>query len=161
DAPSRDALLEFATKLLDRTGAAHLEFRSIEAQCPGWRVKEGLYATFRRPISADHEKNLTPIPRKQRAVGRKGIANALKTRVGHDARTLHRIYGESVRNLGTPVFPKRYFAVLCEEFGQDAEILVVEDRGQPIAAVLSFYFRDEVLPYYGGGTVAARDRGAN
>jgi FemAB-related protein (PEP-CTERM system-associated) len=59
------------------------------------------------------------------------------------------------------VFSAKYFAALCAEFGDDAEILVVEDLGVPIAAVLSFYFRDEVLPYYGGGTPAARSRAGN
>jgi FemAB-related protein (PEP-CTERM system-associated) len=161
DNASRDALVAYASDLLGRTKADHLEFRSIAAQTPGWLVKEGLYVTFRRQISADHEANLTAIPRKQRAVVRKGIANQLTTRVGHDWRTLHSVYGESVRNLGTPVFPRKYFALLCEEFGDDAEILVVEDQGTPIAAVLSFYFRDEVLPYYGGGTPAARSRAGN
>ena len=38
---------------------------------------------------------------------------------------------------------------------------MVEDKGTPIAAVLSFYFRDQVLPYYGGGTPAARSRAGN
>jgi FemAB-related protein (PEP-CTERM system-associated) len=161
DEASRAALVAYATDLLARTKAGHLEFRSIDATRPGWLVKEGLYVTFRREISADHDKNLTAIPRKQRAVVRKGIANGLSTRVGHDWRTLHRVYGESVRNLGTPVFPRRYFALLCKEFGDDAEILVVEDQGRAIAAVLSFYFRDEVLPYYGGGTPAARNRAGN
>lgn len=161
DDASRAALVDFAIDLFGRAKADHLEFRSIEPQCPGWLVKDGLYVTFRREILADHEKNLAAIPRKQRAVVRKGIANALATRVGHDWRTLHRVYGESVRNLGTPVFPARYFALLCEEFGEDAEILVVEDAGAPIAAVLSFYFRDQVLPYYGGGTPAARNRAGN
>ncbi len=161
DEASRAALIAYASDLLDWTKAGHLEFRSIEARCPGWLVKEGLYVTFRREISSDHEKNLNAIPRKQRAVVRKGIANLLATRVGHDSRTLHRVYAESVRNLGTPVFSRRYFALLCEEFGDDAEILVVEDEDTPIAAVLSFYFRDQVLPYYGGGTPAARHRAGN
>lgn len=161
DEASRQALVDHAVQLLASTKANHLEFRSIEASTPGFLVKEGLYVTFRREISADHEANLTAIPRKQRAVVRKGIANELTTRVGHDWRTLHRIYSESVRNLGTPVFPAKYFAALCDEFGSDAEILVVEDHGTPIAAVLSFYFRDEVLPYYGGGTPAARTRAGN
>ena len=161
DDESHTALVGFATDLLEHTQANHLEFRSIDASCPGWVVKEGLYVTFRREISADHDKNLSAIPRKQRAVVRKGIANELTVRVGHDAKTLHRVYAESVRNLGTPVFPRKYFALLCEEFGEDAEILVVEDKGVPIAAVLSFYFRDEVLPYYGGGTPAARSRAGN
>ena len=74
---------------------------------------------------------------------------------------MHAVYGESVRNLGTPVFSRKYFALLCEEFGEDAEILIVEDQGAPIAAVLSFYFRDQVLPYYGGGTPEARTRAGN
>jgi FemAB-related protein (PEP-CTERM system-associated) len=161
DDDSRDALVAYAAELMDSTGAAHVEFRSITASCPGWIVKEGLYVTFRRAISADNEKNLNTIPRKQRAVIRKGIANKLTARAGHDVPTLHRIYAESVRNLGTPVFPRRYFALLCEEFGDDAEILVIEDAGVPIAAVMSFYFRDEVLPYYGGGTPAARSRAGN
>ncbi len=160
DPESRQALVDFATGLLATTKADHLEFRSVEVD-GGWLVKEGLYVTFRREISADHDANLTAIPRKQRAVVRKGIANELTTRVGHDWRTLHRIYSESVRNLGTPVFPAKYFAALCQEFGGDAEILVVEDRGTPVAAVLSFYFRDQVLPYYGGGTPAARTRAGN
>ena len=161
DDASRDALVAFANVLLQHTKANHLEFRSEVAGNPGMLVKERLYVTFRREISADHDKNLTAIPRKQRAVVRKGIANELTTRVGHDWRTLHRVYGESVRNLGTPVFSRKYFRLLCEEFGEDAEILIVEDKGVPIAAVLSFYFRDQVLPYYGGGTPAARSRAGN
>ena len=33
--------------------------------------------------------------------------------------------------------------------------------GQPLSSVLSFYFRDEVLPYYAGDDEAARDLAAN
>jgi FemAB-related protein (PEP-CTERM system-associated) len=161
DQASRQALVDYATALLRSTKADHLEFRSIVAATPGFLVKEGLYVTFRRRISADHEANMNAIPRKQRAVLRKGIANELTIRVGHDWRTLHSVYAESVRNLGTPVFAAKYFAILCDEFRDDTEILIVEDQGTPIAAVLSFYFRDEVLPYYGGGTPAARRRAGN
>ena len=41
------------------------------------------------------------------------------------------------------------------------ETVIVTDRGEPVASVLSFFFREEVLPYYGGGTAAARRSGAN
>jgi len=36
-------------------------------------------------------------------------------------------------------------------------VLTVEHSGKAVASVLSFFFRDEVLPYYGGGTGAARE----
>jgi FemAB-related protein (PEP-CTERM system-associated) len=58
--------------------------------------------------------------------------------------------------------PKRYFQALLDEFGADAEVLTVTaPDGQPLSSVLSFYFRDEVLPYYAGDAEAARDLAAN
>ena len=72
-----------------------------------------------------------------------------------------RVYSESVRNLGTPVFPRRYFAALRETFGQDCDVVVVRDGREPVSAVMNFYFRETVLPYYGGGRAAARRNGAN
>ena len=77
--------------------------------------------------------------------------------VGADADGLHKVYAESVRNLGTPVFSRRYFRLLMEVFGDEADVVTILEGDAPIAAVMNFYFRDEVLPYYGGGTVAARD----
>jgi FemAB-related protein (PEP-CTERM system-associated) len=151
-----------------QTSAAALELRGL-APTPdawldnpaAWTLREGLYATFRKPITADDADNLRAIPRKQRAVVRKGIERGLTASVSRAAAPLHRIYAESVRNLGTPVFPRRWFAALLETFPAESEVLVVQDAGQPVAAVLSFYWRDEVLPYYGGGTAAARACHAN
>jgi hypothetical protein len=127
----------------------------------GWLTRPDLYVTFRKRIDADHDKNLKSIPRKQRAMVRKAMQNGLRSVVHHDVRQLHGIYAESVHNLGTPVFSRRYFALLVEVFGSDCDILTVLDGDDPIAAVMSFYFRDEVLPYYGGGTTFARQRAAN
>jgi FemAB-related protein (PEP-CTERM system-associated) len=66
-----------------------------------------------------------------------------------------------VRNLGTPVFSRRYFEALLKTFGQDCDVVIILDAGEPVSAVMNFYFRDTVLPYYGGGTHAARRSGAN
>jgi FemAB-related protein (PEP-CTERM system-associated) len=71
------------------------------------------------------------------------------------------MYSESVRNLGTPVLAKRFFAALLDEFRDATDILTVTLAGKPVSSVMSFYFRDEVLPYYGGGTADARDVKAN
>ena len=40
-------------------------------------------------------------------------------------------------------------------------LTVVDARGMPVSSVLSFYFRDEVLPYYAGDSIDARDLAAN
>jgi FemAB-related protein (PEP-CTERM system-associated) len=92
---------------------------------------------------------------------RRAIQNGLTAVVDRDVDRLHRIYAESVRNLGTPVFSRRYFRILAETFPDCSDVLTVLDGGKPIASVLNFYFRDEVLPYYGGGTRDARERAGN
>ncbi len=126
-----------------------------------WLERPDLYVTFRKAIDADNDKNMKAIPRKQRAMVRKGIQNGLRSVVGRDAALLHGIYAESVRNLGTPVFSRRYFALLTEVFGDDCDIVTIMDGDTALTSVMNFYFRDEVLPYYGGGTAAARQRAGN
>jgi FemAB-related protein (PEP-CTERM system-associated) len=101
------------------------------------------------------------IPRKQRAMVRKGIQNGLTSVANRDVGALHRIYAESVRNLGTPVVSRRYFRILMQVFADAADIVTILDQETPIASVMNFYFRDEVLPYYGGGAAAARGRAGN
>jgi FemAB-related protein (PEP-CTERM system-associated) len=92
---------------------------------------------------------------------RKGIDRGLTATVDRDVDLLHGIYAESVRNLGTPVFGRRYFRLLAEAFGADLDVTTVRDAGTPVAAVMNFHWRDEVVPYYGGGTAAARGCYAN
>jgi FemAB-related protein (PEP-CTERM system-associated) len=170
DGESAAALLAHAGQVRARTGAAsaELRFRDPPAGALAAALDEAgfvpggdIYVTFRRPILPDEAANLKSIPRKQRAMVRKGIDRGLRSVVDRDADRLHRVYAESVRNLGTPVFSRRYFRLLLDVFGADAEVLTVLDGETPIAAVLNFYFRDEVLPYYGGGTARARERAGN
>ncbi|MGE0222893.1 MAG: FemAB family XrtA/PEP-CTERM system-associated protein [Acetobacteraceae bacterium] len=161
DPESLAALEAHAAALQDRTGAGALEFRHRDPVESDWIAGPDLYVTFRKPIQADHDRNMKAIPRKQRAMVRKAMQNGLASVCHDDVGVLHRIYADSVRNLGTPVFPQRYFALLLERFRDHADIVTVMDGETPIASVLNFYFRDEVLPYYGGGTPAARLRAGN
>ncbi|MCA8927755.1 MAG: FemAB family PEP-CTERM system-associated protein [Alphaproteobacteria bacterium] len=151
-----EALAAEAARLGEQLGVGYVEMRSEQAQIPGWQTKSDVYATFRRELHDDDDANLKAIPRKKRADVRKGIKSDLTVDTSGDIDTFHAIYAESVRNLGTPVFSKRYIRTIAEEFGDDCEISVVHGPQGPVAALASFFFRDQVLPYYGGGTFAAR-----
>jgi len=161
DSEARAALDAAAIALMQSRGASSLEFRSRNATREGWAVRKDLYATFSRPLSESDEENLKAIPRKQRAVVRKTLQGGLTSEIDRDAGRLFRVYSESVRNLGTPVFPRKYFEALLKVFGEDCDIVTILDAGAPVSSVMNFYFRDTVLPYYGGGTTAARRSGAN
>ena len=158
----RSALLVEAKDLADRLDVDFLECRCPLPKEDGWHVGHGLHASFRRDIDPDPEKNLLRIPRKQRAMVRKAQKNGLQSEIDKEISRCYRIYATSVRNLGTPVFPRSYFQALKDVFGEACEITTICDpRGRPVSSVMSFIFRDQVLPYYGGGTSEARALAAN
>ncbi len=167
DAESAAALDAHAAAIMQRVGARVTEFRFLHALPDGWLSeaewpsRSDLYVTFRKPITGADDANLKAIPRKQRAMVRKGIDRGLVSTVSDDVDGLHAIYAESVRNLGTPVFSRRYFRILAEAFRGRMNVVTVLHEGVPVSAVLNFYDRDEVLPYYGGGTAAARELAGN
>jgi FemAB-related protein (PEP-CTERM system-associated) len=161
DAVAIAALHRAAGELARGTGASHLEIRDRERREPAW-PEQDLYVTFRKPLAADEEENLNAIPRKQRAMVRKGIKNGLTSEIDSTIDRFFALYADNMHRHGTPPFPKRWFAELKRAFGDRCEALIVLDAGgKPVSGVLSFYFRDEVLPYYAGDTVAARDLAAN
>jgi FemAB-related protein (PEP-CTERM system-associated) len=155
-----EALIERARSLAEELRVEDLELRNIARRDSNWPTKD-LYVTFRKPITPDEDTNMKSIPRKQRAMVRKGIDAGLTGELDRSTDRFYRIYSESVRNLGTPVFSRKYFRVLQEVFDDACEISIVRHGETEIAAVMSFYFRDEVLPYYAGSIAAARDLKGN
>jgi len=156
-----DALEANAQQLAQELGVAHLELRNVQARHADWPSQD-LYVTFRKPILANEEANMLAIPRKQRAMVRKGIKNELRGEIDAGVDRFFPLYADNVHRHGTPALSRRYFEELLREFGRDAEILtVVSPDGRALSSVLSFYFRDEVMPYYAGDHVDARDLAAN
>ena len=161
DAEAAAGLQEAAQALGGRLKVAHLELRHPRARAAGW-PQQDLYASFRKTLAPQVEANLLAIPRKQRAMVRKGIANGLVGRIDDRVDAFFALYADNVHRHGTPPLPKRYFEALRATFDKDTEVLTVTDAaGKPLSSVFSFYFRDEVLPYYAGDAVEARQLAAN
>ena len=150
-----------AQNLARKLGVDHLELRNVAPRHTDWPTQD-LYVTFRREIDASEEANMLAIPRKQRAMVRKGIKNGLVSHLDTNVDRFFALYADNVHRHGTPAMPKRYFQALMQEFGSDCEVLTVTNAdGRPLSSVMSFYFRDEVLPYYAGDDESARDLAAN
>jgi len=161
DTESARALIASAEGIARELGVDHLEVRNMQTRCSDW-PRQDLYVTFRKEILADIEANMLAIPRKQRAMVRKGIKHGLASEVDASVDRFFALYADNMHRHGTPPFPRRYFARLMQVFGDDCEVqTIVDAHGGPVSSVLSFYFRDEVLPYYAGDTVDARDLAAN
>lgn len=167
-APEADpqALFAAAEELALRRSCPTIELRGgqLPAARPGWATRADAHCGFVNPLAEGDEALLLAIPRKQRAEVRKGLEFDLTIEVGAgeaDRVAHYAVYAESVRNLGTPVFPKPLFDAVLDLFGEDADILTVRHQGEPVASVLSLYHRGAVLPYWGGGTHDARRLRAN
>lgn len=157
DEPAGLALLEAARNLAIEARVGYLELRHAHRLSRELYCKDSTYVSFKKLLAPTVDANMTAIPRKQRAMVRKGIAAGLISRDEENIDNFFHIYATSVRNLGTPVFPKRYFSRLAEFFRSKSRITVVYAGTTPVAAVLSFLYKDTVMPYYGGGVPAARD----
>lgn len=149
DAEARESLLVRARALGEQLGVRYLELRQL-VPLGDLPVKD-LYVTFQRPIYPSQDQNMAATPRNQRRSIRVGIANGLTSRVGglDLFNEFYEVYSRSMRNHGTPVFPKRLFASLLREFGPACRILGVFHQGRMVAGVMTFFFRSHVMPYYG------------
>lgn len=162
DDEAAEALDEAAISLLKSSKADYLEYRRPVRAHSDWVQKKDLYANFSRPMLEDADEDLLQIPRKQRAVVRKALKNEmLAVRIDESVDDFYRLYSLNVRNLGTPVFSKRFFQELMRTFESDCEILTVTVDGKPVSSVMSFYCRDAVMPYFTGSHTDARKLGAN
>ena len=143
--PGREVLDQAAQTLASQLRVDYLEYRNLKMRHSDWPTKD-LYATFRKEISPEIEQNMREIPRKQRAMVRKGIKFGLESVVDEGIERFFSAYSASLHRLGTPVFSKKYFRILKEVFADDCELMIIVKEGRTISGVMSFYFRDEVLP---------------
>lgn len=156
NAEAKAALENAAIERANQLNVDYLEMRYEKSVNEDWLSKSDLYVSFKKEIDPDPEQNLLNIPRKQRAMVRKGIKADLMSEWDAGVDRLHDAYSQSVHALGTPVFSKHYFQVLKDVFADNCSVLTITNNGELVGSVMSFYFRDQVLPYYGGGTAAAR-----
>jgi FemAB-related protein (PEP-CTERM system-associated) len=161
DPESLQALTSMADKIMVTLRVPVCELRGGTDLGADWQTSKGLYAGFRRMLPDNNEETLKAIPRKQRAVVRKAIQNGLTSVTSTSLEPFFHLYAESLRDHGTPMFPRRYFLALVENFCNSVEILTVYNKQMPICAVLCFYHKNEVLPYYAGGSKISRNLGGH
>jgi FemAB-related protein (PEP-CTERM system-associated) len=155
-----DELVRCAKSLADKLNVDYMELRgATEAatSCNEILVPEQQsHVMIGCALHDSSESILAGIKKKQRAVVRQSLNNGLTVKIESNVDNLYHIYSTSVRNLGTPVFPKQSFVELKKIFGSRCEIFTVSHQHKPISSVMSFYYKGHVLPHYGGGIAQAR-----
>lgn len=154
-------VLDQAEHLGRKLGVEYIELRDTPNAGPQWAVRDDLYGYFDWTTAADEEENLKQMPRRKRAIVRKALASGLTTSIDANTDDFYPLYALNMHNHGTPALPRRFFERLRTVFGDACEILTVREEGRPISSVLSFYFKDRVMPYYMGAHADARRTNSN
>jgi len=156
DDPDTVLYLENAAMELARQHKVkYLELRYINPTRHDWPVNTDYYK-FGKPLSSDNEENFRSIPKRRRAEIRKSMSEKFECESDKGINRFFEIYARSLRDIGTPVYPRRYFEILYDVFNEEIEILVISKNNRDICSLLSFYFGNQVHLYYIGGLPAAR-----
>lgn len=162
DSESEQALLEHSKRMAQSASAEYLEVRVRDgAIFDGFHANE-LYVTFSGPLFADPAANLKRLPKDTRYMIRKAEKGGLRVQRGMEQLdAFYELFAQSMHRLGTPVFPRVLFRNIVEEFPEQTQLMLVYDKEEAVTGVLSFFFRDTILPYYAGATPAATRLAAN
>jgi FemAB-related protein (PEP-CTERM system-associated) len=151
DEESHAALLRAGTEVGRRLKVKFLEMRDSGAAPFATALpRKDLYVTFQQDLAPGPDRLLQALPRDTRYAVRKAIKAGLEWIQDLSLAEFYEIYARSVHRLGTPVFPRTLFETLRAELPRKSKIFGVRKGRHTIAAVFCLYFRDQVLPYYGG-----------
>lgn len=151
DVDATQTLLREAKSIAERIGARSLELRSLHAADPLMEIGTR-HVTFTKALPRNSDEVLASFPRKARAAARRAVERyTLATQYGpHLLPEVWQLYARSMRRLGSPNYPRRFFeALLLSE--QDRCICQLVSCGdRPVAGLLTFLHRDTVMPYFAG-----------
>ncbi|MCL6481445.1 MAG: FemAB family PEP-CTERM system-associated protein [Firmicutes bacterium] len=145
DSAAEQSLLQAAIGLAEELGVQHLELRQRTE--PGWNLPTRTHkVALLRALQPDVEQMFAALPHKVRTDIRKSTSYGLQAELGGrellDA--FYGVFGRNMRDLGTPVYSRRFFEHMLAVFPHDSFICVVRHKGTPIAGSFLTAFRDTV-----------------
>lgn len=128
-------LLVAGTELAASLGVSHMELRELKPRDQNWPArtdKVGMQAH----LDTDPEAVWRKLPSKLRSQVRRPGKEGATIRIG-GAELLplfYAVFARNMRDLGTPVYGRSFFATIASELADQADVVVAEVHGQPVAA---------------------------
>jgi FemAB-related protein (PEP-CTERM system-associated) len=133
------ALLDAAIAEAQQRGAAHLELRHDRRMFPGLAAKRHKVA-MTLTLESSIESAWLRLDRKVRNQIRKAEKAALRVEISGDTRlpAFYQVFARNMRDLGTPVYGRRFFEEVLHAFPADTRIFTVWLGDRPVAASLVY-----------------------
>jgi len=131
----RRGLLREAVRVAHDAGAAHIELRETRPIEAGWPVKEAK-VLMKLDLPSSSEALWDSFSSKLRSQIRRPQKEGMSVRFGRreELEAFYRVFSINMRDLGTPVYSKDFFARILEEFPESASICTVYQGPLPVAS---------------------------
>jgi serine/alanine adding enzyme len=145
DDETAGALVAEAVSWAGARGLSHVELRHLSAKAAPWPAKRHKVAMW-LPLDRNESAQWTALDRKVRNQVRKAEKAGLAMDVGGAERLeeFYQVFSRNMRDLGTPVYSRRFFASILRVFPNNARVFVVKLDRAPIAASITIRWRDTV-----------------
>jgi serine/alanine adding enzyme len=143
DAPAvRQCLVDRAVEETRTRGGAHLELRHAAQLCPDLAPKRHK-VSMRLTLEESPERQWEALDRKVRNQIRKGEKSQLSVSNGgvEMLDDFYAVFAHNMRDLGTPVYAKRFFDEILRTFPGTSRLFVVYHESRPVAASLVYWHR--------------------
>ena len=144
DAPARESLTRTAVDFGRESGVRLVEIRD---RVP---VETGL------PVSRDKVTVVLPLPDDPEVLWMDGLKGKVRSQVRRPRKAgmtaasgldrvddFYEVFARNMRDLGTPVLPRRLFHAIAEAFPEEAVVCTVESEGTTVAGGFGFLYRGE------------------
>ena len=148
-AETRGALLDKAEELAAQLGARHVELRQgRELDCRWMAASAKVKMQISLPSTPDElwKRFSTGLRNKIR----KGQRSNFRIEWGgaEAVGTFYRVFSANMRNLGTPVYPRKWFEAICEHSPGKIHIMSLWDEDRVVASAFLSAYRDTLeLPW--------------
>lgn len=145
---ARDALLSHAVEMAAELRARHIELRQGDLTEPPWRQVTAR-VSMQVPLPATVDEFAARLSGRLRTKIRSARKHGLRAVWGgvEAVESFYTVFATNMRDLGTPVYPRRWFETVCRLL-PESRILTLREGHRPVAATLLMALRDTVeLPW--------------
>jgi serine/alanine adding enzyme len=155
-------LMMRASEAAEALGCRYLEFRDVQPRLGEW-IRRTDKVTLRLELPDTVDALSKRLGSKLRSQVKRAEREGVQCRTGAAALLddFYSVFAENMRDLGTPVYPKRFFEAILKRFEQYCQFVIIESQGELWAAALLVFWRGQAEVPWASCRAKAKPLGAN
>jgi len=135
-------LMRAAAQAAEALGCRYLEFRDTQPRLVEWPRRTDKI-TLQLELPATFELLAKRLGTKLRAQVKRAERERISCRTGSIELLddFYAVFAENMRDLGTPVYPRRFFRAILERFAAYCQLVVIDREREPAAAAFLTFWR--------------------